>query len=132
MTIKDIAPFIRICRRPGSDPLVTGKRQARFGTAVNSTLKRGGIFGNWSWENNLLTAEVDPYGVFHLFYCESDDGIMLSSSPLQLISIGASREINRTALACFHLLGWYINEDTVFKHIKVLLRTGICDGMMAS
>lgn len=108
-------PFIKI-----SCSGITGQHTANFGTPVKFETGLGGIFGDWSWDGEALQAGVDPYGMFSLFYCETKDGIMLSPSPIQLVSIGANSELDRPAIAAFHLLGWYINEDTAFKHIKVL------------
>jgi asparagine synthase (glutamine-hydrolysing) len=104
----------------GRDNSTHGQSTANFGTPVNFETGVGGIFGGWSFDGRTLQAHVDPYGMFSLFYSETKDGILVSPSPLQLISSGASGAIDRTALAVFHLLGWYINEDTAFKHIKVL------------
>jgi asparagine synthase (glutamine-hydrolysing) len=113
-------PYIHISLNHDASFIVRGQRHASLGTSVKFSTGTGGIFANWNWREDELTAEVDPHGMFSLFYSVTADGVMLSPSPIQLISIRASAELDRTALAVFHLLGWYINEDTPFKHIKVL------------
>jgi asparagine synthetase B (glutamine-hydrolysing) len=116
-------PFFKV-RRDGDNFIIAGQVQGSFGTPTKFSTGVGGIFANWEWEDNELTAEVDPYGIFSLFYCQTKDGVMLSTSPLQLISIGAPPDIDRVALASFHLVGWYFNEDTAFKNVKVLPPNG--------
>lgn len=111
-----------------------GHYKVNFGTPVRFETGLGGIFGSWNWNGEMLQAEVDPYGMFSLFYTQTSNGIMLSTSPIQLLSLGAPSEIDETALTVFHLLGWYINEDTPFKHIKVLppaARLTWCNGKLS-
>lgn len=114
-------PYVQVSR--GAESLrvvVTGQPSATLGTAVNFGGFAGGVFANWKWHDNELTAQVDPFGMFNLFYSTTADGIMLSTSPIQLIALGANPDRDETALMVFHMLGWYVNEDTAFRHIKVL------------
>jgi hypothetical protein len=116
-------PFVFI--QEGSTGIeVRGQREASLGTAVPFRSARGGIFGEWCWQDDELRVQVDPFGMFNLFYAEVRGGIMVSTSPIQLIALGASSDLDETALAVFHMLGWYLDEDTVFRHIKVLPPNG--------
>jgi asparagine synthase (glutamine-hydrolysing) len=117
--------FIHV-RKAGGEIAVRGQPAVRLGTPVKFGGALGGIFANWRWnaQSRELTAEVDQFGLFNLFYSVTSDGIVLSPSPLKLIAEGANPEIDEAALATFRVLGWYLDEDTPFKHIKVLPPNG--------
>ena len=47
-----------------------------------------GLFAEWDFDGETLTARVDALGFYSLFYCEEPGAISVSSSPIQLIAEG--------------------------------------------
>lgn len=115
------AAFIDVTLHNGK-PEFTGQATASLGTRVPGRSSRAGqgIFGRWHWDGTRLAAEVDPYGFFSLFYCVEGDRIRISASLFKLASLGCELKPDRRALAVFHRLGLFINDDTPFEGIKVL------------
>jgi asparagine synthase (glutamine-hydrolysing) len=125
------APFVHLSYRDG------GVRMSGTPTAfVGHRLGRGeagrGLFAEWHWDGKTLTAKVDPLGYFSLFvYCKGGE-IAVSSSILHLLALGADPEPDPVALAVFHRIGLFVEDDTPFRHIKVLPPEGRltwCDGV---
>lgn len=79
-----------------------------------------GIFARWEWNGEHLTARNDRYGVKPLFYCERDNTLILSPSLLQLLAEGAPTELDDRAMAVFLRLGFFLGDDTPFKHIRAV------------
>ena len=79
-----------------------------------------GIYTDWNWDGCSLTAEVDRFGFYPLFYCGSDSEIMISTSPVELIARGAPADIDYESLGVFLSIGHYLDEQTPFRAIRVL------------
>ena len=59
-----------------------------------------GLFAEWDFDGETLTARVDALGFYSLFYCEEPGAISVSSSPIQLIAEGrVTIEDGRTRIA---------------------------------
>lgn len=84
-----------------------------------------GVYAHWSWDGETLEAGVDPLGFYSLFLYQKGGEVALSPSILQLIAEGADPELDERALAVFYRLGMFINDDTPFRHIKVLPAGGV-------
>lgn len=114
-------PFLDLSWQNGQ-ARAAGQFRCRLGTAVPRKDGRAadGVYAGWSWDGTTLTAQVDPHGVYSLFLYQKGDRLALSPSILQLIAQGADPELDRRALAVFYRLGLFINQDTPFRHIKVL------------
>lgn len=126
-------PFIRV-RQEGSSVKVEGDLSASVGTRVPAGDRSAGIFSEWSFADNELRAETDPFGFSGLYYAETSDGVVVSNSPIQLIAQGASPELDYEAIAIFFMVGFYIDDLTPFRSIKVVpgwlhwRRTGLTVG----
>lgn len=123
-TISDASPnraFADVTLRAGK-PEFAGLATASLGTRVPGRVTGAGqgIFGRWHWDGTCLSAEVDPYGFFSLYYNVEGDRLRISPSLFQLASLGCELKRDRRALAVFHRLGLFINNDTPFEGIKVL------------
>ena len=82
--------------------------------------KPDGVFVEWAWDGTRLTVRNDRYGFYPLFfYCKNQE-ICISPSIARLVQEGASREFDYAGLAVFLRLGYFIGEDTPFKHIRAL------------
>lgn len=79
-----------------------------------------GIYAEWSWDGKCLAARNDRYGMFPMFYYCRDGEISLSSSIDRLLKAGADPELDNRALSVFFRLGFFIGEDTPFRHIRAL------------
>ena len=123
-TISDASPntaFADVSIRDGK-PDFTGLATASLGTRTPGRISGAGqgIFARWHWDGTALSAEVDPYGFYNLYYCVDGTGVRVSPSLLQLAALGCDLTQDRRALSVFHRLGFFINEDTPFEKIKVL------------
>lgn len=76
--------------------------------------------GAWSWRDGALTAQVDRYGFYSLYWYEKDGDIAVSPSLLKLVAEGCDPAPDDRALATFHRLGIFIHNDTPLRHVKVL------------
>jgi asparagine synthase (glutamine-hydrolysing) len=79
-----------------------------------------GVFASWHWDGRTLTVETDRYGFFPLFYFSRGNEFGISSNLVRLLQEGAPLEIDRAALAIFLHLGFYIGDQTPFRHIKAV------------
>jgi len=79
-----------------------------------------GVWGEWDWDGQTLTAGVDPLGYFSLYIYEKEGQFGVSPSILQLLAHGADATVDPVAMAVFHRVGFFVGNDTPFKHIKVL------------
>jgi asparagine synthase (glutamine-hydrolysing) len=115
------APFIWI-DRTSQGQVFAGESQAFVGhrmSEVDDPRPRG-LFAEWTWDGKRLDARCDPLGFFPLFVYASGKTIGLSPSILQLFAQGANPELDRVALAVFHRVGFFVGNDTPFRHITVL------------
>ncbi|MEZ5769222.1 MAG: hypothetical protein R3D80_17270 [Paracoccaceae bacterium] len=111
--------FVDLTWRDGTAAL-SGIPSGSFGTKILTRGPGHGIFGGWHWDGTTLTAEVDRYGFFSMFYAAREGRILVSPSLWQLAARGADLTPDRRALAVFHRLGIFINDDTPFAGIRVL------------
>lgn len=79
-----------------------------------------GIFAEWSWDGDRLRVRNDRYGFYPAFYSRQDNEICVSHSIVRLLAEGASPEIDETSIAVFLRLGYFLGEDTPFRHIRAL------------
>ena len=80
----------------------------------------GRLSGGWSWDGITLQAQVDEFGFCNLFCYEKDGVVALSPSLLRLVAEGCDTTPDKRALAVFHRLGIFINDDTPLKYIRTL------------
>lgn len=109
-------------RRAGDQVQTKGHLSCSLGHRIDLGHERkpDGIFAQWKWDGSRLTASNDRYGFFPLFYYCSDGEFAISSSIPRLIEAGAPAELDEPALAVFLRLGFFIGEDTPYKHIRAL------------
>ena len=92
---------------------VQGEPNGQFGSAE----RKVGPWARWHWDGSRLLAEVDRYGFYPLFYAQLPDGLALSESIAELLSLGASADFDDAAIAAFLRLGFFLGEDTPFRAI---------------
>lgn len=115
------APFIALVPGPGGVHLA-GQASTLVGhrMRVPDDPRPRGLWGEWAWDGETLTAQVDPLGFFSLFVFALGDRVMISPSILQLLAQGADPAPDPVAMAVFHPLGFFVGNDTPFRHIRVL------------
>lgn len=114
---------IRLIATGAQGSLAAGEAQARFGSAE----RKLGPWASWDWDGGRLTARVDRFGLYPLFYARLPDGIALADSVAQLLRQGAPRAFDDAAIAAFLRLGFFIGEDTSFAAIRALPPGGQLD-----
>lgn len=105
--------YIRISQFEGR-VAVQGETSGRFGSAE----RKIGPWARWHWDGGRLLAEVDRYGFYPLFYAQLPDGLALSESIAELLSLGVSAEFDDAAMAAFLRVGFFLGEDTPFRAIR--------------
>ncbi|MCB1356399.1 MAG: hypothetical protein KDK53_07880 [Maritimibacter sp.] len=111
--------FVEVIWQDGKASL-SGLPSGSFGTKILNRGPGHGIFGGWHWDGTTLSAEVDRYGFFSMFYAVEGNRILMSPSLWLLAARGAELTPDRRALGVFHRMGIFINNDTPFAGIKVL------------
>jgi hypothetical protein len=88
--------------------------------AERSDSIRDGIWAEWKWDGNSLTAQNCRYGMMPLYYFHSGDEFCISDSLESLLQEGAPRELDDAAIAVFLRRHNYLGNDTPFKAIRCL------------
>ena len=114
------APLFR-ARRVADGFTVSGDVARQFGHRITarSGSPSDGVFAGWKWDGRKLTVEIDRYGFYPLFYYCRDDEFAISTSLVRLLD-AAPLEVDSNALAVFLHLGFFIGNDTAFRHVKVV------------
>ena len=113
-------PFIYI-QRNQDEYQVHGLAKCVLGHEIERQQGRpDGIYAAWDWDGRKLTARNDRYGFYPLFYFADARRICLSPVISRLIQQGADRTINDSAMAVFLRIGYFLAEDTPFRHIHHL------------
>ena len=102
--------------------VVEGESERSLGHSLRGADGRegDGVFASWSWDGRRLRVRNDRLGVYPLFYAVLADGIAVSDSLVRLLRGGASTDLDVEALLVFRSLGFFLGDDTPFKHIKAL------------
>lgn len=77
-----------------------------------------GVFAEWAWDGRTLNVKNDRLGFHPLYYYCVAGEIAVSPSLVQLLRIGAPRELDETALAVMVRFGQFLGEDTPFTAIR--------------
>ncbi|WP_127110485.1 hypothetical protein [Pararhodobacter zhoushanensis] len=114
-------PFVFLSQSQGAVQ-VQGTPAALVGhrMRVPGDARPRGLWGEWAWDGETLTAAVDPMGYFSLYVYAKGGQIGLSPSILHLLQAGADPEPDDLALAVFHRVGFFVGDDTPFRHIRTL------------
>lgn len=77
-------------------------------------------FVEWTFSCGTLVVRNDPFGLIPLFVYTRGGEIAISPSLQKLLSEGAIAELDDAAVAVFLRLGFFVGEDTPFRHIRTL------------
>lgn len=131
------APYVHLQCEAGQPPRQWGAAACRLGHRVGQPgggeaagpqaigqetigQEAGGIFTEWSWDGRRLTLSNDRYGVYPAYYFHRNGEIAVPPSIPRLIGLGAPPDLNEAALAVFLRLGFFLGDDTPFRHIRAL------------
>ena len=114
-TAPDRVPFIHVTAA-GGPPVATGTLRGFVGHQMGGA----GLCATWDWDGTTLRASVDRLGYFTLFVYAKGCEVAVSPSILHLLAQGADPEPDPVAMAVFHRVGFFVDADTPFRHIRVL------------
>ncbi|MFD0858016.1 asparagine synthetase B family protein [Roseovarius aquimarinus] len=121
MTIGADPPLIWLDWGQGA-PVMSGCASWRSGPDLPARIGR--LYAAWKWDGTRLRAEVDRHGFHSLFVYRKGDTIAISPSLLALVAAGADPAPDTRALAVFHRIGVFINDDTPLRHVRTLPPNG--------
>jgi asparagine synthase (glutamine-hydrolysing) len=115
------SPFFYASKN-GDEVVVRGQAVCRLGHRLpaRSGGLPDGVFAGWSWDGRALDVEQDRYGFYPLFYYSRGGEFAIAPSIVTLLREGAAPELDPGALAVFLQLGFFIDDETPFKHIRAV------------
>jgi asparagine synthase (glutamine-hydrolysing) len=114
-------PILRIGADAAGRPVAQGSAEVELGQRVPGTGGGDdGVHAGWRWDGAELQAFNDRFGFFPLYYYASDREIIVSSSIVRMLETGAPTELDDAAMAVFLRTGYFVADDTPFRHIKTL------------
>lgn len=98
---------------------VSGTHHASFGHSVlDHDGRECGVSGGWRLSDDTLTIENDLHGYLPLYVHLASDRIIVSDSPLPILSRLGRRELDPIALGFFCRAGFLIGNRTLFHDIR--------------
>jgi asparagine synthase (glutamine-hydrolysing) len=115
------SPFF-FASKEGDEIVVRGQAACRLGHRLPSRTDGvpDGVFAGWRWDGRALDVEHDRYGLYPLFYYSRGAEFAVAPSIVRLLREGAAPDLDPEALAVFLQLGFFIDDQTPFKHIKAV------------
>lgn len=83
-----------------------------------------GSWARWSFDGGRLTADNDRFGFIPLYYYWNNGRLALSPRLLKLVAEIPGQEVDDVSMAVFMRRGFFLGDDTHFKHIKALPPNG--------
>lgn len=110
-------PYI-LLRMDGRDCVMRGT--ASWASTPDPGKDGSAVWAKWHWDGQALTAATDRHGFHALFVYEKDGAVALSPSLVQLAAIGCDPALDEAALAVFHRIGFFIDDETPLRHVRTL------------
>jgi len=98
----------------------TGHNRIRGSVACRLSTDSVDHFVEWTFTRDTLVVRNDAFGLIPLFVYMRGDEIAVSPSLQKLLCEGAVADLDEAALAVFLRLGFFVGEDTPFRHIRAL------------
>jgi asparagine synthase (glutamine-hydrolysing) len=114
-------PFF-FAKKTGDEIVIRGQPACQLGHKLPSRTAAiaDGVFAGWNWDGRVLEVENDRYGVHPLFYYSRGDEFAVAPSVVTLLREGAPADLDLDALAVFMELGFFIDDETPFRHIRAV------------
>jgi len=109
-------PFF-VARIRGGQVEIKGEPHCNLGHRIDGG---DGVFAEWHWDGETITATNDRYGFYPLYYYHDGDSFVVSPSLIRMMPFCRQREFDGPALGVYFRTGSLIGEDTPFLNIKVL------------
>jgi asparagine synthase (glutamine-hydrolysing) len=113
------APFF-FARNDVRDLVLLGTPKAVFGNRRTDLSTDKGIFAEWDWNGQRLTACNDRFGFFPVYLYQKQRSVGLSPSIATLIEQGADAALDYDAIAVALRFGQFVGDDSPFRHIRCL------------
>lgn len=81
--------------------------------------------GGWSHDDGVVTVTTDGLGFRPRYYTATSDRLIVSDDLVELVEMAKPTELNHEALDVFAYLGFLIGDDTPFRGIYRVPRTGL-------
>ncbi|MGZ8273920.1 MAG: hypothetical protein ACXWUM_08385, partial [Burkholderiaceae bacterium] len=79
-----------------------------------------GVYCTWNWDGSSIEVETCRFGLNPLFYISQPGLFCISNSLTALLRHSDSRELDDDAIAAFLRIGFFLEDDTPFRNIKVV------------
>jgi asparagine synthase (glutamine-hydrolysing) len=104
-------------RRTGAELQTQGSGAAFLGYTLGDS---DGVWVRWQWHAPRFELWSDRYGFYPVFYHSDAQSFGVSTSLVDLLRGGASRDLDDAAIAVFLRLGFYLGDDTPFKSVRAI------------
>lgn len=113
--------FFRAIRQPDRSFVTDGELECLVGQQIPSVVSDApdGVWAEWRWDGSELVVRTDRFGFMPVFYWSDKDSITVSTSLIDLVARGAPTEIDPVAISVFLQVGYYIDDTTPFRSIRV-------------
>ncbi len=109
-----------VIKKENSQNETQGSDTFLFSNVFEGHKKGIGTYAHWQWKDGKLVAENDFFGFYNLFYYYDNNQFAISNSLVKLLALGIPNDYDETALSVFCRCGFFMGNDTPFKHIKTL------------
>ena len=106
-----------ILRRSNGTTSTQGSPSVFLGYSVDD---QDGVWTKWNWDGARFELSTDRYGFYPTYYFKDAQAFGVSTSIIELLKSGASRELDDAALSVFIRLGFFLGEDTPFRQIRAM------------
>lgn len=99
---------------------VDGAPTYRLGEALPNSGGKNGVWARWDWDGRELVVRNGSLGFRPLYFFSRPGEVAVASSLVTLLEQGAPRELDDDALAVFFHLGYFLDDETPFRAVRVL------------
>lgn len=87
---------------------------------AGNPLNGDGTYARWCWNAPRLIAATDRFGIQPLFYAADRNTVRISPDVGALLRAGTPRDLDDSALSVFVRVGFFVGDDTPFRHIRAV------------
>lgn len=98
----------------------------------NSSGVQQGVYAEWNFDGKLLSVQTSRHGLVPLFAFITDAEVCISWSLLKVVEKTRRTEFDDDAIAVFLRVGYFLENDTPFKDVKVVRQSVFLSWTMRS